>query len=763
MLYLKPPYALINGVTLFSDHADPRTFYFLPLSPRISRVEDPATGQRVPQLQLIKYRGSAGSGGFLNFDVDLGVDDLDEIADELRRMLRLRDRPVLVPAPLIDGEVKMMLFGKQSGDLTGGDGAGGEGEGGEAGESRPEFVLKIDHNAKPSLYGDNRAAFSVALDEYGVTVLEKALEGEMTPIGIVYSLRYLGLRPAYTVQLKADWSRVQKHFEESFGVDTPIFSSQIDTAVDKLIEDRVIEIEVDQLITEDEDPGGVIDRMDQAVAQVREMVTDAFFQPSLEPEKEKPDGWDKAAGFVERISRVGATGGMGGDALFSYKKVDYTRIDKKSLNVRFNERIAVQRSIYPQGHLSGLFRTLSNEGLDPAGFILQVEADDPWFARRKLRVASKASFDEDDISYINVSLRYGDQPRNLLLESSTDSKELEWPSRVTGGEMERAVTASYEVAFKGADRNDRPLKLQSPPQVVDGDVFPVQPRELYSLRTIKILALAFPWETYPNVEVHTRYTDEANDLRADESFILDKDHTETSWKLFVLDPEKTVFEHKLIFHAADHRNVEWPWTPTELEQVVVKNPFPRSHKVEVGVSGSVWADAERVYVDVAYEDEENGIFENESFKFKADEEADQTFRVDLADPEHRLVTYTVTFMLQNGSVVEVPKSMTRARRIFVTRGMKGHRLVEVRPAAVDFSSKKVREMTVELQHESPEESANDRFTFRSREDVGHFEFNYSDASESTYRYRVSSLFTNGLTRETDWKETNDDKLVLPVG
>ena len=39
--------------------------------------------------------------------------------------------------------------------------------------------------------------------------------------------------------------------------------------------------------------------------------------------------------------------------LFSKKEVDLTRIDNKTLNVDISERTSVQRTIYPQGHLSG--------------------------------------------------------------------------------------------------------------------------------------------------------------------------------------------------------------------------------------------------------------------------------------------------------------------------------------------------------------------------------------------------------------------------
>ncbi len=180
------------------------------------------------------------------------------------------------------------------------------------------------------------------------------------------------------------------------------------------------------------------------------------------------------------------------------------------------------------------------------------------------------------------------------------------------------------------------------------------------------------------------------------------------------------------------------------------------------MSGSVWTDAQRVFLDVTYEDRENGLFENKSFKFQQGD-ADQAFRVRLKNPRHRTVSYTVTFLMQDGSVREVPRSLTQEPRIFVTRGMTGHKLVLVRPEDVDFTSRRIREMTVELNRESGDERVSDRFTFRSPGDGGAFEFNYADAADDAYRYRVAYTHTNGLTRQTDWQETDAEQLVVPVG
>ena len=42
MLFLKPPFHLIEGVAVFADHANERQFYFLPAMPRLTTVREEA-------------------------------------------------------------------------------------------------------------------------------------------------------------------------------------------------------------------------------------------------------------------------------------------------------------------------------------------------------------------------------------------------------------------------------------------------------------------------------------------------------------------------------------------------------------------------------------------------------------------------------------------------------------------------------------------------------------------------------------------------
>ncbi len=772
MVDLGKAYLLIEGVCVVSDHEDPLQFYCLPMMPKLTQLPDPVTGEKVPVIQVIKYRGAAGNGGFLNFDCNIGVDKdkLDDIAQEIKSTMHLRETPRLSPVPLIDGTVRMLLFGAESPDpipprsgATGGTTPSGTPSttvtsSPTGSPTGPKFVTKIDQAAKPALYGDNQAAFSVALDQSGVTVLEQALKGEMSPIGIVYSLDYLGLRPAYNVSVNVNWDRVQKHLDEKFGASLMgIFSSEIEKAVDELIESRDIEINVDTFVPEGEEESGVTGRRDKAVEEAREMITSAFFQSSLDPVKEQKDFSDTALKVIRGI----VTGGVDAkEPLFNYKKIDYTRIDKKSLNFNMRERTTVRRTIYPQGHLSGLFRTLLDAGENLDRFVISVDLDDPYFERRRLKAISRADFEGDSIGSLDVRLSYGNNPKNVILDPTQKSADVEWNSNLVNGSLQREVKASYKVSFKDVDNMERPATVQSPEQTTVFDNLEINPRELYGIVHVPILALNFPFDRYPQVEVHTRYADEDNGIRMDETFLLTKDTPEQEWKIFVRDPQRTKFEYKLVFRAADNRDIERAWVETDEEHVFVRDPFPQKRVVDV-VTSVPWALVQDVYVDLSYEDPQNNITQEASLHFSQTDSNPKSFAVELRNPNLRRVAYSVTIMYADGHLVEIPRSFTLLPRIFVLADMKGHKIITIRPQPVSFATKKIKGLTVEIRYVDGGSQA-EVLNFASADDQKSFEFDYVDPAKSHYEYRTNLLFTNGLTKATDWQQTDKDDLIVPI-
>lgn len=758
MLLLDSGAREIDGVTLFPDHADPLQWYYMPQAPHLTTRRDAAAGNaEVPQFSLIRFRGQAGTGGFLNFDVNLGLPPakLEELRGELQREMRLRDAPRLAPVPVHAGTVKLLMLGHDSSATPPADGSAAPAPAG------PAFVLTMDHHASPALYGDNQAAFSVRLDAAGVTVVEKALAGEILPIAVVYSLDYLGLRPAYGIRLKIDWRRVQEHMDESFNASFIVSSVEIGQAVDELVEEKAIVFEADSFFLEDDSNTSLTERRDAALAQVRSMITEAFFTASLPPfEIGKEDDWDKAVRVASAVAMGIATGGASAAASmasFNYKRMDYTRVDDKVLNVDFSERTTVQRSMHPQGHLAGLFRLVRDSALPHARFVIDADLDDPWFERRRLAIAARADFARDGIGAINVRARYGQHQRNVLLTAQKPEAELDWASLVVAGAMDRRVELSYEVDFAAANGAQRPRRISSPTEVIELEALEVNPRDLYTVVPVPIVALGLSFEQYPQVEVQLRYEDPGSGIAQDELFRLDASRQSAEFARFVLDPDVREYQVRVVYRAADHRDVDTGWVRSSAPQVTVRDPFPRKHRVSV-VPNVDWAQVARVFVDLRYDDDANGVHEEAALEF-AEGDGPQAFVVPLEDPQRRLVHYRAIFQFRDGRLLTLPSSSTVEPRIFLDPSMRGRRVVEVLPPA-DFTRARLRRVTVDLRFEDMRAglSFNDQLVFEGPQARGRFEYDLADEARDRYESRVTYLFQNGMERAGDW-EAGDASLL----
>jgi hypothetical protein len=768
MLLLQPPFQIIEGAAVFRDHANERQFYFMPATPKLSTVRDATTGVDVPQIQLLKFRGNAGNGGLLTFQVDLGLEQerLGAIAAELKRIHRLTDEPLLAPVILENGTVRLIILGNAtpptSGSPTGTRPSPGD-------EEEPRFVIKINQPATPALYGDNQAIFSVELDENGVQLVEASLLGELMPIGVVYSLDFLALRPAFTVKVTADWQRVQSRLEEKFSADVLFSSVEIDTAVDKLIEERAIEIEVDSFLPEDEDTGSWVGRRDHAINDFKDMVTENFFQPSVDPMNEKEDDWDKFSNTAERLALLAASGGLAGSCKFGYVKRDLTRIDQKRLGLKMNERVTVKRSIYPQANLRGLTRVLRDAqgNIDLSRFVTEVTLDDDWFARRRLTAHALVDFDNDRVESVNVTLTYDGRPQTLRLTKAEPSGSREWNSVVGSHAMVRPVEYEYRVNFRDVDTAERPGMVGSALLSQVGDEFEVSPRgeRLYFMDDIQFGAGQLDWNRFPQVFIEVRYDDPPNGIHLAETFLLNRDKPDATWKRFRRDPVVDEYQVRVTYLAADNRDILVDWRVTDQERLLVRDPRPSKRTVQV-VPAVDWRLVAMVIVELRYTDEENGIDELRTLSFfdSPEDRGPKVFSANLANPDHRFVGYSATILLKDNRTLMVLPSMTAGSTVVVRADMIGHRVVALHAPKIDFATYGLVRLEAQMAYADRDAGLTyeDRFTFLSPADVNYFEFDYVSSARSQYSCKILSVLANGLVQERDLGSLDGSKLVLTL-
>ncbi|MEL6160751.1 MAG: hypothetical protein AAFR18_16195 [Cyanobacteria bacterium J06627_32] len=271
MLLLGSTTMTVEGITVFPDHADPDQYWYLPGPVSLARRQ----ADKRAAFTFIKYKPAAVSagargGGFLTFEVNLRLDPNLE-----RRILSMlsavaQGRPRLAVVPFDEGIVQCVALNLQ--------GAGGT-TASPAGEGTFNAVEQILGASVPSLHGDNSASFSLTLSQEGAIILEEAFEQGTTPVGVIYDLKFTGMRPALDVKITADFKRVYKHFSGSLSAQYYFVQAGIDAGFEKLVQDGAIKIEVTNF-TGDKD---LKEKEKWALDFFKDQLLSEWFKPTLKP------------------------------------------------------------------------------------------------------------------------------------------------------------------------------------------------------------------------------------------------------------------------------------------------------------------------------------------------------------------------------------------------------------------------------------------------------------------------------------------------
>src|SRR5437667_343076 len=271
MLLLSAPRTItVDGITVFPDHADPNQFWYLPGPVSLTRRTD---GQSV--FTFIKYKpaaveGGAKGGGFVMFATSLKLDRATEGRIKSRLSGIAPGDPVLSLVPFDTGTVKCVALNL-------------EGSGGTSATAAHagafNAVEEILGATTPSLQGDEEAAFSLTLSQEGAIILEQAYNQGTGPIGVIYDLKFTGLRPALDVKITADFKRIYDGLNASLSGQYYFVKATLEAGFEKLVQDGAIKIEV-QNFTTDADKK---DKEQWALDFFKEKLLTDWFEPTLSP------------------------------------------------------------------------------------------------------------------------------------------------------------------------------------------------------------------------------------------------------------------------------------------------------------------------------------------------------------------------------------------------------------------------------------------------------------------------------------------------
>lgn len=278
------------GITVFQDTDKPNDFWYLPGPPHIAHENSE------PLFDLFSYRkggegGTILSGGFLNMTVAL---DLGDLKDRIQQQLQgqFGTDVTLNPVPFMSGSVRVIALGEDSNALQGGVQNEKTPSGNPIVASGPRFIESILAAAQPSLDQDNRAIFSLSLSEIGAAFFMNVLNNDINarPVGVVYTLDYVGLLPAYDLEITIDVKSCYDYTRTRFTLGTLLFQADIDNIVEELKSKDSITVKEVARTLDLSKPEAIRERQNHIDQLVKELATGTLFQPSLVPGEPRVKG-----------------------------------------------------------------------------------------------------------------------------------------------------------------------------------------------------------------------------------------------------------------------------------------------------------------------------------------------------------------------------------------------------------------------------------------------------------------------------------------
>ncbi len=633
MLSLDATIGPINGLTIFRDHADPDRFHYISERPRLSRAED---GR--PEFVFLLYsrdvtdnpnlsadEKTALGGGFLAFTVDLTVPE-PVLADTRRKLGPFaQGTPELGPVLFRKGSVRLSI----AKDVADAEGATADTPRGES------FFEEVYGTSKPSLLGENRATFGVVLDHEGALLMEAGLRSGISPIGVIYDLEYLGLRPAFDVKIRADYKRIYSHLETSFGVRGGVgpiaLAANVDLAWQELRDNGSITVEV-VTFTDDE---SFRKQADAAFDWFKTELLRDFFKSSLEPPSFMRQGQGQGvlgalqtligplvagqqgtptptygvpsplaptpaapptspdsgvastadrnrAATAGRPAATGARPPAGGLDLgiqlgFSLKKIEQTEL--KVREFAYSLQAAVAREAAPQG----MFSTLAG-GLDLDRAIKRVKLDDEFFTRVKATFTLGADLEKAGIGAVTVNVEYpADRPAGTPPEhvegftwTPTDKDPKTFLTGLNAA-RDRSYRYRIDAAFgPGSEWVGNEPTYRSDWVTTTAEDVIVDPFYALDLLDVEITRPVASADVQ-QVQVELSYDDPVRGFRDDRTIVLDGAGSH-HWRLRFAEGSAKVFRHRATYFLAGNvrHTTEWRDSPpitTEVASLVVNDPW----------------------------------------------------------------------------------------------------------------------------------------------------------------------------------------------
>lgn len=758
MLSLEPPFVAVEGAAAFADHADPQLWHAISLRPTLAVIDDR------PAFELTLFADDVAgpghvSGGFLNLTTELALTDqtLTAIAEAARAARPGAGTPRVVPVVFDSGSVELTVLGRTSVPPPEGSAAPGG-----------MFEVTFAAGGRPSLAGTNAAAFQVVLSEQSAAAVLGSLDDAAVPVLVTYSLNYAALRPAFTVEVHADWGKLYADLSQRLTTNAWFVAADAEVGVRRAMESTGVSVDV--VVEGGADAAAAAER---ARTQLVDLVFDRLFEsmlPPTSPAAEIGDVIEEAVWSLQRAVVPGA----------SYRLKALAQEQVRGFAVRARERIAEVMQVRPQGTIDALLRTLRTlPGGSPRpdwpaireSLVHRIELS--GFPRIVVDVGVVDRFASDGLRRVEVELARGPRPGDaaalapaevtafaLTAASPTATWVLNLLSEASEPDLRRPYRYRVSVDFD-------PATGLLPGERVTGewtdanttDLY-VEPRSVYAATDVTLtVAPLFSFALFPVVSLELA----PGDAAATAQLTLDAEHPTRHWVAASTDP-KAGFSYRATFHRPPEAGgaVVGAWTHAVEPFVSLPDPMPEKLVVTFFVALG-WSQITFAMLELAYADDAAGIrYAPETVVLNATTpNLQRTYSI--AHNGSRELAYRLTVQRTDGTLVEGSWRTTTDDRVIVDS-----RLIEVRQVRVRvlgaLADRGLATASLHLEVRAADGTARiaSDAPLEPGAAIAPFVYPLGDPPQRIVWWRLSGFDTNGFAVVQPWGSGTSDLLVVDL-
>jgi len=805
MLYLDNPIGSMHGLMVYRDHANPRLFYYMSERPRISR-----TAQGRPEMSLIKYKrdltdnpafdptqAKSLGGGLFTFTVDLGVDAgvLGAVRSDLSR--RVSGEINLSPIQFRGGTVRLSTTKKAT-----------EAEGGGA-TSGFAFFEEVLGATVPTLLGDNRAVFSIVLTQEGATLIEAALASGISPVGVIYELNTLAMRPAFHVKAVAEYSRIYEHFEMEMGIRSRVgrtaMAAEINDAWQKLVEIGAVKIEVLQF-TDDDD---LRKQATDALAWFQNELLKDFFKSNLQPPSfmargsgqgmlaqlntlfgalqsgqagaptsprmgdPAPQGQSAPPPQTQRdgvttTSQVNQsaqtqTQGQGDELQVAFSLKHFRQEELKRREIDYSMQTAVSWDFGAQG----MFDTITR-GLDPRSVISEIDLDDEFFRRILVDVGVVDALTDVGVSAVTVNMEYPGEPVGAAEPDHRDGWSFQ-PGQLAPKQFMCSLNARKDLSYRyrvdvsfgpGAPWEGSAATVHSGWIVSRARQLTVNPLDHLSLLEVRVVQGRLRAELVEQVQVELRYEGDGHPLS--ETLLMKPGSDEHVWKIRLNAEDPRTFSYRLTFNLVGGARYVADWVQTDTPTVVVDDPFQGNLKLRL-IPMLDASELVEAMVDLRYTDPGTGFTARRQQIFNAGALSPVSVEIPTLLATPGAYAYDITVVRTDGQVLTSAVDSAEGPVVLVSDGRGALRPVTIRLLDAGIGAAGLVAVRVALTGPGPSPETDEvLFTSSQVEDRRVSVIVPQGVPGFSYRYKVTGYTASGAEIAGASGTTDQGVLLVPL-